>query len=216
MLPERSIWDVERPVHISWASPVLIEVDGKIQVVTTADPYVSGHDLETGAEVWKVEAMMGEVGPRLPTGTDWYLPPMNMPGWSAVKPKPGAEFTWEDDEYLAEASSPVVYNGLLYMATSYGVLVCYDAKTGEKQWEKEFNNGFYSSPMIADGKLYIVDMRGVTHILKAEEPATVVGEPELGEGGFAVPAFADGVIYLRGNEHLYCIGNMKVEGKNGE
>ena len=58
-----TIWDVERPVHISWASPALIEVDGKIQVVTTSDPYVSGHDLETGAELWKVEAMMGEVAP---------------------------------------------------------------------------------------------------------------------------------------------------------
>ena len=41
-----TIWDVERPVHISWASPILVDVEGKIQVVTTADPYVSGHDLE--------------------------------------------------------------------------------------------------------------------------------------------------------------------------
>jgi outer membrane protein assembly factor BamB len=99
-----------------------------------------------------------------------------------------------------------VYNGLLFEATSYGVLVCYDALTGEKQWEKEYGDGFYSSPMVADGKLYIIDLGGVMHIITADRTGTLVGEPDLGEGGFALPVFADGVIYLRGEEHLYCIG----------
>ncbi len=61
--------------------------------------------------------------------------------------------------------------------------------------------------MIADEKVYIVDMDGVCHILKADGSGTIIAEPELGEGGFAVPAFADGLIYLRGKENLYCIGN---------
>ena len=200
------LWDVERPVNVSWASPVLIEVEGKIQVVTTSDPYVSGHDLETGAEIWKVEAMMGEVGPSVAYGDGLVYATNEYARLVAIEPKPGAEYVWEDDEYLSEASSPVVYNGLLFEATSYGVLVCYDAKTGEKQWEKEYGEGFYSSPMVADGKLYIIDLGGVTHIIKADRTGTVVGDAELGEGGFALPAFADGVIYLRGKEHLYCIG----------
>jgi len=201
-----TIWDVERPVNISWASPVLIEVDGKIQVVTTSDPYVSGHDLETGAELWKVEAMMGEVGASVAYGDGLVFATNEYARLVAVEPKANTEFTWEDDEYLAEASSPVAYNGLLYTATSYGVLVCYDALTGEKKFEKEFNDGFYSSPIIADGKLYIMDMGGVTHILKADATGTIIGEPELGEGGVTVPAMADGLIYIRGDEHLYCIG----------
>jgi outer membrane protein assembly factor BamB len=202
-----TLWDVERPVHVSWASPILIEVEGKIQVVTTADPYVSGHDLQTGAEIWKVEALMGEVGPSAAYGGGLVYATNEYARLVAIEPKPGAEFVWEDDEYLSEASSPVVYNGLLFEATSYGVLVCYDAKSGEKQWEKEYGKGFYSSPMVADGKLYIVDLGGVTHILKADRTGTVLGDPVLGEGGFALPVFADGVIYLKGYEHLYCIGN---------
>jgi outer membrane protein assembly factor BamB len=202
-----SIWDVERPVNISWASPVLIEVDGKMQVVTTSDPYVMAHDLETGAELWKVEVMMGEVGASVGYGDGLVFATNEYARLAAIKPKAGAEIVWEDDEYLAEASSPLVYNGFLYTATSYGVLVCYDAKTGEKKWEKEFDDGFYSSPMIADEKVYIVDMDGVCHILKADGSGTIIAEPELGEGGFAVPAFADGLIYLRGKENLYCIGN---------
>ena len=201
-----SIWDVDRPVHISWASPALIEVDGKIQIVTTSDPFVMGHDLQTGAEIWRVEAMMGEVGPSVAYEDGLVFASNEYARLVAVEPKPGAEYTWEDDEYLSEAASPVAYDGLLYLATSYGVLVCYDTKTGEKQWEKEFDEGFYSSPMIADGKLYIVDLSGITHIIKAGREGTVIGESSLGEGGYALPVFADGVVYLRGLEHLYCIG----------
>lgn len=201
-----SIWDVDRPVHISWASPALIEVDGKIQIVTSSDPFVMGHDLQTGAEIWRVEAMMGEVGPSVAYEDGLVFASNEYARLVAVEPKPGAEYTWEDDEYLSEAASPVAYDGLLYLATSYGVLVCYDTKTGEKQWEMEFDEGFYSSPMIADGKLYIVDLAGITHIIKAGREGTVMGEPALGEGGYALPVFADGVVYLRGSEHLYCIG----------
>jgi outer membrane protein assembly factor BamB len=201
-----SIWDVDRPVHISWASPALIEVDGKIQIVTSSDPFVMGHDLQTGAEIWRVEAMMGEVGPSVAYEDGLVFASNEYARLVAVEPKPGTEYTWEDDEYLSEAASPVAYDGLLYLATSYGVLVCYDTKTGEKQWEKEFDEGFYSSPMIADGKLYIVDLAGITHIIKAGREGTVIGAPELGEGGYALPVFADGLVYLRGSEHLYCIG----------
>ncbi len=199
-------WDVERPVKISWASPALIEVKGRIQVVTSADPYLSGHDLATGEELWKVEAMMGEVAPSIAYEDGLVFATNEYARLVAVAPKPGAAFTWEDDEYLAEVSSPVAHNGLLYIATSYGVLVCYDTKSGEKQWEKEFNEGFYSSPMIVDGKLYIIDMGGITHIFKTDRTGSVIAEPELGEAGFALPVFADGVLYIRGAKNLYCIG----------
>ncbi len=202
-----TIWDVERPVHVAWSSPILVQVDGKFQVVTTADPYVSGHDLETGAEIWKTEALMGEVGASAAYGEGLVFATNEYARLVAIDPKAPGSFVWENDEYLSEASSPVVYNGLLFTATSYGVLVCYDAKTGEKVWEKEYGDGFYSSPMVAEGKLYIIDLDGVTHIVRADRTGTVVGDPVLGEGAFALPVFADGVVYIRGDGNLYCIGN---------
>ena len=201
-----SIWDVERPVHISWASPILIEVDGKIQIVTSADPYVSGHDMVTGAELWKVEAMMGEVGPSPAFEDGLVFASQEYARTVAINPKAAEEFVWEDDEYMSEVGSPVAYKGLMYLATSFGVVVCYDAKTGEKVWEKEFDNEIWSSPVIAEGKLYIIDKEGITHIMKADRSGTLIAEPELGEDGFALPAFADGVVYLRGTKNLYCIG----------
>ncbi len=202
-----TIWDIQRDVQISWSSPILIEVDGKVEVVTTADPYVAGYDLETGQELWKVDALMGEVGASAAFGSGLVFSTNEYARLAAIEPKPGGTMVWQQDEFLAEASSPVCYNGLLFTATSYGVLACYDALTGEKKYEKEFDHGFYSSPMIADGKLYIMDMDGVMHILRADASGTVLAEPELGEESFAVPAFADGAIYVRGWSNLYCIVN---------
>ena len=200
-----TIWDVKRDNQISWASPILIQVEDKFQVVTSSDPYVAGHDLETGEELWRVDAMMGEVGPS-PAYDDGLVYATNeYARLVAVKPEPGAEYTWENDEYLSEAASPVALDGLIYLATSYGVVVCYDGKTGEYYWEKEYAEGFYSSPMIAEGKLYVIDMGGVMHILKADKTGTEIGSPELGEAAFATPVFAEGVIYLRGEHNLYCI-----------
>jgi len=201
----KSIWDVDRPVHISWASPVLIDLDGKIQVVTTADPYVSGHDFQTGAEIWKVEAMMGEVGPSVAFDNGIVFASQEYARTVAIDPKNSEDFIWEDDEYMSEVGSPVAQNGLMYMATSFGVVICYDAKTGEKKWEKEFDDEIWSSPVIAEGKLYIIDKGGVTHILKADATGTLIAEPELGEPVFALPAFADGAVYLRGTKNLYCV-----------
>ena len=58
-----SAWDIKRDNRISWASPILVDVDGKMQIITSTDPNVAGYDLETGEEMWLQSIMMGEVGP---------------------------------------------------------------------------------------------------------------------------------------------------------
>ncbi|MBN2699262.1 MAG: PQQ-binding-like beta-propeller repeat protein [Bacteroidales bacterium] len=207
-LTGETLWDIKRDNKISWASPILIQVNNKFQIVTSADPYVAGHDLENGEALWKVEAMMGEVGPSPAYDGGVVYATNEYARLVAVKPgATGTEYVWENDEYLSEASSPVAAGGLLYLATSYGVLVCYDGKTGEKYWEKEYDHGFYSSPMVSDGKVYAIDLGGIMHILRADRTGTEIGSPALGEEAYATPAFADQRIYLRGKENLYCIGD---------
>lgn len=203
----KTAWDITRDNMISWSSPILIQKEGNMQIVTTADPYVAGYDLKTGDELWKVEALMGEVGPSAAydEGLGLVFATNEYARTVAVKPEPGAEIIWEDDYYLSEASSPVADNGYLIVATSYGDLICHNAQTGEMLWEHHFNSGFYSSPMIAEGKIYIADMGGAMHILQADESGEIINEPELGEPVYAIPAFADGRIYLRTNTALYCI-----------
>jgi outer membrane protein assembly factor BamB len=201
-----TVWETTRDAKISWASPVLVQVDGKYQVVLTADPIVAGYDVQTGNELWSVECMMGEVGPSVGYSDGIVYAANEYATLVAIDIKT-QEILWDDDMFLPEASSPLAHNGLLFIATSYGVLVCYDAKTGEEYWEHDVGKTLYSSPMYADGKLFMMDNDGMMRIYDYGKEMKLLAENELGETAGTTPAFADGRIYIRGEEHLYCIGN---------
>jgi outer membrane protein assembly factor BamB len=200
-----TVWETVRNVKVSWASPVLAEVDGKYQVILTADPIVAGYDVETGKELWTVDCMMGEVGPSVAYSNGIAVATNEYARMAAIDVRTGKTL-WEDDEYLPEASSPVAYNGLLFVATSYGVLVCYDLRTGEQYWEHDFGTTVYPSPMVADGKLFLMDNNGIMRVYEASKTMKLISENNLGEKSEQTPAFTDGFIYIRGENNLYCIG----------
>jgi outer membrane protein assembly factor BamB len=200
------LWDMPRKSKISWSSPMIAEIDGRFQVVTTSSPTVAGYDFESGALIWSLDCLSGEVGPSAAYADGLVYAANEYATLAAIRPGTPAEIVWQADEYLPEASSPAISNGLLFIATSYGVFVCYDAKTGDKLWEKEFSQGFYGSPMIVEGKVYIMERNGIMHIFKVDRTLNALGDPALGEKSVVTPAFADGAIYLRGEKYLYCIG----------
>ncbi len=200
-----TIWDKKRESKISWASPVLAEINGKYQVLLTADPIVAGYDAETGDELWKVECMMGEVGPSVAYGDGLVFAANEYARLVAIDPKTASP-VWENDEYLPEASSPLAHNGLLVICTSYGVIACYDTRSGEMYWEDDVGTTLYASPVTADGKLFIMDNNGVMHVYEMGKVLKKISENNLGEHSGPTPAFADGRIYIRGENNLYCIG----------
>ena len=202
-----TLWDTPRKSKISWSSPILAEIDGKLQVITTSSPTVAGYDFETGAQIWAVDCLSGEVGPSAAYADGLVYAANEYAKLVAIKPGQNPTIAWESDEYLPEAASPAVSEGLLFIATSYGMFACYDAKTGTKQWEKEYGQGFYGSPMVADGKVFVMDRGGAMHIFKVSRTLTSLGDPVLGEKSVVTPAFADGTIYLRGEKSLYCISD---------
>lgn len=199
------VWETQRTSHISWASPILAEIGGKMQVITSSEPTVAGYDAETGKELWKNDCMMGEVGPSPAYGSGLVFAGNEYATLAAIDPSNGSK-VWENNEYLPEVASPVVADGLLLVATSYGMLICYDAKSGTKNWEHDFGEGFYSSPVIADGKLFAADMKGVIHVMKISSQFEKIADNPTGEKVMSTPSFSDGCVYIRGTENLYCIG----------
>jgi len=198
-------WQTTRSSKISWASPVLAQVDGKYQVILTADPIVAGYDVQTGNELWQVKCMMGEVGPSVGYSDGIVVAANEYAKMVAIDVKTKA-ILWEADEYLPEASSPLVHDGLVIIATSYGVMACYDLKSGEKYWEHDVGKTLYSSPAFADGKIFMMDNDGVMRIYEFGKEMKLISENKLGDKAGTVPAFADGKIYIRGDKNLYCIG----------
>ena len=201
-------WETTRNSKISWSSPILVNTGSRTELILTTNPNVNGYDPQTGKELWNIACLSGEVGPSAGYADGMVFAANEYAKLVGIKIGGGTpEIAWEADEFLPEVSSPLAINGLLYIATTYGVFACYDAKTGTKNWSQEYGDSFYSSPVYADGKVYITDMTGKTHIVKATKDYQLIGTPELGEKAVCSPVFQDGKVYLRGMNNLYCLGN---------
>lgn len=199
-------WETNRKSKISWASPILADMGNHLELILTSSPEVAAYNPENGEELWSVECLTGEVGPSPAYWNGIVYAANEYANLIAIKPGAPPEILWESNEYLPEVASPAIIDGLLFIGTSYGVIACYDAGSGEILWEYECDQGIYASPIIGDGKIYFLDMDGKMHIFSVDKTQKLLGEPDLGERSVCTPAFADGKIYLRGYEYLYCIG----------
>jgi outer membrane protein assembly factor BamB len=200
-------WETVRTgAKISWASPVISTFNGKEQVILTADPYVAGYDLANGTELWRVKAVSAEIGPSVAVNSTMVFAGNEFAKLVAIKPGAGDVPVWQDNEFLPEVSSPVATENHLFVATSFGAVACYDTKTGKVVWENYFDNGFYASPIIAGGNVYLADLSGIMQIFRATGTFELVAAPPLGEKCVSTPAFANGRIFIRGSKNIYCIG----------
>lgn len=200
------VWSEDRDVKISWASPIVVNTGSHTEIMTAADPYVISYDAYTGKELWRMECIGGEVGPSLAYANGIVFSVNDFSVLSAVKIGDKPTLLWESDEHLSDIPSPVATNKYLFMATSYGVFICYDALTGKKYWEYEIGNNIFASPMLVDGKIYVLDVPGVMHIIEPDKELKIINEPKLGEYSGSTPIFTDGRIYLKGTKNMYCIG----------
>lgn len=201
----KNVWSTARTNDISWSSPILAKINGKMQLILQANPNLSGYDINSGKQLWSVDCMTGEVGPSPTYGDGLVFAANEYAKMVGVNPTNG-QVVWENGDKLPEVSSLVYYKGAVYAATTYAVLACIDAKTGTLKWEYEAKAGFYSSPMIASGKLYIFDTSGKAYVFAPGDVSKLLSSPSLGEKVFATPAFSEGRIYIRGVKNLYCIG----------
>ena len=200
------VWSTPRKVKISWSSPILVNTGSRDELMLVADPSVVSYDPATGKQLWSIDCISGEVGPSLAYADGVVFALNEYASLTAIKVGDTPTKLWESSDYLSDVPSPVATDKYLFVVTSYGAIVCYDAKNGTSYWIKEFADGFYSSPIIAEGNIYLLDKIGVMHIFKADKTFVSVGEAKLGEKSVCTPAFANGRIYIRGDKNLYCIG----------
>ena len=198
------IWNTKREGSISWSSPIVVVKGGKAQVIVNNEPWVAAYDMATGSEIWKIDCLMGEIGPSPAYGNGTVFVANEYAVMVAIK---DGKKLWEGYDFLPDASSPVAYGDYIFATTSYGEMACLNQSDGSEVWVHEFDNGFYGSPVIADGKLYIIDRTGITRIVEASGEFKIIGEPSIGEKSDCTPTFADGMIYVKGEKNLYCISN---------
>jgi outer membrane protein assembly factor BamB len=196
-------WKTKHDGRISWASPILIKATSNPEIIVANEPYVTSLDFNTGKVKWKTDCLSGEIGPS-PAYENGMIFACNE--YAKMVGIRNGSIVWESYDFLPDASSPVAYKGLLFVTTSYGEMACLSQADGSIKWSTEFENGFYGSPMVVEDKVYVVDRSGVTHIVEAKDQLKLIGSFKLGEKSDGTPAFADGRIYIRGKNNLYCIG----------
>ncbi|OFY34336.1 MAG: hypothetical protein A2275_02750 [Bacteroidetes bacterium RIFOXYA12_FULL_35_11] len=198
-------WNTTRPGKISWSSPSMIKKGSSYQVVVNNEPFVAAYNPENGKELWKIECLSGEIGPSPAYANGIIFAVNEYAKLAAIQLENSPKILWENNDFLSEVASPVAMGEYLIVPTSSGEVACYNTKDGTIFWQHEFDIGFYSSPIIADGKIYLINRDGVMHIMKLDKIFNLISEPKLGEKTDCTPAFAKERIYIRGQNNLYCI-----------
>ncbi len=207
-----TVWETPRDVPSSWCTPIVIEVDGQEQIITGGDPWVIAYRPDDGKEIWRADCLRGDVvsSPVFADGLVYVT--HERPQLSAIRPDGQGDVTashivWTGQDNLPDACSPLATPQYVLLLTSGGMLTCYDAKTGKKLWAEDFEAVFKASPSLAGKYVYLVSDEGKVWVV---EPGPTgckkVSQANLGEPCVASPAFQDGRIYLRGKQHLFCVG----------
>jgi outer membrane protein assembly factor BamB len=205
------VWQVKRGA-ISWSSPILIDNDGRMELILTNSKAADGYDPKTGKLLWHVECLSGDVAPSAAYADGVVFVANEYACASAIDVgNHGSEpkILWQWDEILPEAASPLANEHYLILPSGYGAVTCLDAKTGKVFWEHEFDDGFYSSPILVNDRVYVIDLSGRMQIFKMDDEFELLGTSEIGEDAYATPAFVGDRIYIRGVTHLFCIEEQK-------
>ncbi|MEZ5401607.1 MAG: PQQ-binding-like beta-propeller repeat protein [Bryobacteraceae bacterium] len=206
----REIWRVSRgDVSVcSWATPAVIAAGGRTQVVANGYPFIAGYDFATGRELWRLRSG-GDIPVPVPFLADGLIYVANAHGLKgplyAIRPDASGEIAagngvvWEQERNSSYLQTPVAYRGIVYASTSQGIFKAYDAKTGERLYEKRLGQGgaFTSSPIAAGGRVYVTDEEGRTYVVKAGREFELVATNELDEIVLSTPAVVDGAMYIR-------------------
>jgi outer membrane protein assembly factor BamB len=130
----------------------------------------------------------------------------------ALRPSEGnaaPEVVWKSNRLSSSYTSPVAYLDRVYAVNGTGVLNCADLATGKTVWQERLNGPYWASPIIADGKAYVVNEKGVAMVVQLGAKPKVVDTNDLKDPISATPAISGGAIFLRSEKHLYCIAEGK-------
>lgn len=200
-------WEATRDVDISWASPLLVTTSTDPVLVLAAAPRVVAYNADTGVELWRTDCLSGEVAPSPAVGAGLVFVANEYAKLTALDLKSGAVKWQTEDASLPNVASPVANDKYLFLAAGNGTVTCLAAVGGKILWTKEFDKGFYASPLLAGERVYVTDMAGMTIVFKAGDSYVELGRSVLGEDVVTTPACAGGRFYVRAAAHLYCIGS---------
>jgi len=218
----RELRRVSRQEVATWCTPAVCESGGRTQVICNGWKHMGAYDLETGEELWKLSGG-GDIPvptPQVAQGLIFLTSGHARSPIYAIRADARGDLTPQEGEKLPEGlawwkpgrgsymPTPLVLGDNLYIANDMGVLTVFEARTGEQRYRERIKEGgnFSASIVAADERLYFVNESGDTFVLKAGNAYELLAQNALDEVCLATPAISNGLLVIRGRDHLFCIG----------
>ncbi len=198
----------------SFVTPAVAIVDGKPQVMAPGPDHFAAYDLATGGELWRLLAPGWSVVPQpaIGHGLVIYNHDYDNPELVAIKLGGSGDLTdshvvWRIKRGAPSTPSPVLVGDELYFVSDKGVASCVNARTGEAHWVERLGGNYSASPIFANNLILFLNEDGEAIWVRTSKEFEVVAKNEVPGRTLATPAFSDGAMYLRTDEHLYRIAN---------
>jgi outer membrane protein assembly factor BamB len=211
-------WKADRGKGRSaYSTPLIVEGKWGAELIVNSSERIDAYNPRTGAFLWHTgESNRFPIpSPVFHDGVLYATRGYRSGPYMAIRPGGRGDITathviWQVPTGAPYVSSLVYDAGLIYMANDVGILTAADAATGERIWQERVGGVFSASPVAGDGKIYFVSENGDTVVLRAGRPPAVLARNALGERSVASPAVSDGQIFIRTDDHLFCIGRRAV------
>jgi outer membrane protein assembly factor BamB len=218
-------WKVARDEKTSWATPLVVEHEGKLQVVVSATKRVRGYDLATGAVLWECAGLTDNVvsspvqwNDMVIAGNSYYQQAMLGIRLAGAKGDiTGTDrVAWKLNRLTPYVSSPLLYGDTLYfLRHNQNILNRLDPATGQPRGGLIRLDGIrdfiFASPVGAAGRIYITGRDGSTVVLRHDRENSPLAVNHLDDAFSASPALAGRELYLRGEKFLYCLAEPEVQ-----
>jgi outer membrane protein assembly factor BamB len=218
----KTLWRVKRTQQgISYSAPFIREMAGRMQLIQCGDRRVTGFDPETGEELWTVDGPSQEfvASPTYSEKTGLVYISSSWPKQVllAIRPDGAGNVTqshvvWSDNKGAPYVPSLLVAGDFLLSINNAGTAFCYEAATGKVLWQERLGR-HHASPVLAGGLIYFINDDGRINVVRPGPQFERVAQYELGESCYASPALSDGQVFLRGFQHLFCLGRRSSAAK---
>jgi outer membrane protein assembly factor BamB len=197
----------------AYGTPLVTTINGRDVLLSPAADWLYGYDPATGKELWKLSyGVLGfSIVPRpvVADGIAYIGTSFMKAELLAVRLGPTAalqpEILWRYGRSVPNMPSPLLVGDAVYLFSDKGIATCLDAATGEVRWTGRLGGSFSSSPLLADGKIYVGSRDGEMFVIRPGEDLDIVATNNFGEAIMASPAAVGRAVYVRTERALYRI-----------
>jgi outer membrane protein assembly factor BamB len=206
-------WRTKRAAEDGWATPLVVDVGGKPQVVCLGTKKAISYDAASGKPVWTLGGFE-RLCSVTPLVRDNVLYATSGPrgevvaiDLSSASEDKTPKVLWRSKKIGPFIPSPVLVGKFLLVPDDTGFMTCLESTTGKELWKERMGGRARPSPVVCSDVVYLMGLDGTTVVFKAGTEFESVAKNKLGEEVAASPALAYGCLFIRGDKHLWCIGN---------